>query len=59
VLTNLSLFSQSLFLQGLTLSASVYNLFDHTYDDPGSEEHLQDTIAQNGRSFRLKLVYSF
>ena len=40
-------------------AASVYNLFDERYADPGSEEHLQDAILQDGRSFRLKLAYRF
>jgi len=39
------------------VSASVYNLFDTEYAFPGSEEHLQDSIEQDGISFRLKLVY--
>jgi len=44
---------------GLELSASLYNLFDRRYADPGSEEHVQDAIVQNGRTFRLKLGYAF
>ncbi len=43
----------------LELSASLYNLFDTKYGDPGSEEHLQNTILQDGRSFRVKLTYTF
>ena len=43
----------------LELSASLYNLFDTKYGDPGSEEHLQNIIAQDGRSFRVKLTYTF
>lgn len=45
--------------KGLELSASVYNLFDRQYGDPGSEEHRQDAIVQNGRSIRVKLAYRF
>jgi outer membrane receptor protein involved in Fe transport len=41
------------------LSASIYNLFDERYADPGSEEHRQDSILQDGRNFRLKLAYRF
>jgi outer membrane receptor protein involved in Fe transport len=41
------------------LSASVYNLFDERYADPGSEEHRPDLIAQDGRNFRLKLSWRF
>ncbi|HEY0843919.1 MAG TPA: TonB-dependent receptor [Noviherbaspirillum sp.] len=44
---------------GLELSASIYNLFDRRYADPGSEEHLQDVIGQDGRTFRMKLTYAF
>ena len=41
------------------LSASIYNLFDERYSDPGSAELLQDLIPQNGRNFRLKLTWRF
>jgi iron complex outermembrane receptor protein len=58
-LTNLTLFSQRLPLRGLSLSASIYNLFDVRYGDPGAEEHLQTAIPQDGRNFRFKLTYSF
>ena len=57
-LSNLTLFSRKV-LPGLNLSASVYNLFDAHYVDPGSPNQVQDTIAQDGRSFRLKLDYRF
>jgi outer membrane receptor protein involved in Fe transport len=57
-LTNLTLVSKGL-LKGLTLSASVYNLFDQSYAYPVSPEHYQDTIEQNGRTFRIKLDYAF
>lgn len=39
------------------LSASLYNLFDRRFGDPGSEEHRQATILQDGRSFRVRLQY--
>jgi iron complex outermembrane receptor protein len=45
--------------KNLDLSASIYNVFDEEYDDPGSEEHLQDGIEQDGRLYRLKLSYQF
>lgn len=57
-LTNVTLFSQRL-VKGLDASASVYNLFDYKYGDPGSDEHIQDIIMQNGRTFRVKLTYRF
>jgi outer membrane receptor for ferrienterochelin and colicins len=43
----------------LVISASVYNLFDVRYGDPGSEEHSQDIIEQNGRTFRVKASVQF
>jgi iron complex outermembrane receptor protein len=57
-LTNLTLLSQRLY-RGLTVSVSVYNLFDQRYGDPGAQEHRQDVIEQDGRSFRLKVIYRF
>ncbi len=58
VTANLTLFSQNL-MKGLEFSASVYNLLDRKYGDPGSGEHLQDIIGQDGRAFRVKFVYRF
>ncbi len=57
-ITNLTLFNQNL-LKNLEASATVYNLFDKKYGDPGSEEHVQDIIEQDGRNFRFKLTYKF
>ncbi len=57
-IANLTFFSQSL-KYGWDISASVYNLFDKKYGDPGSEEHIQDLIMRDGRSFRIKLGYNF
>ncbi|HXI29533.1 MAG TPA: TonB-dependent receptor, partial [Vicinamibacterales bacterium] len=37
------------------LIGSVRNLFDMQYSDPASDQHLQDTIPQNGRTFRIGL----
>lgn len=56
--TNLTVFSQNL-MKNFEASASLYNLFDYEYGDPGSEEHAQDIIAQDGRGFRVKLTYRF
>jgi iron complex outermembrane receptor protein len=55
---NLTLFGHKLF-KGLELSGSIYNLFDRKYGDPGSGEHREDIIVQDGRIFRLKLTYTF
>jgi iron complex outermembrane receptor protein len=55
---NLTLFSRSLW-RGLDLAAGLYNLFDEKYSDPGSVEHRQDLILQDGRTFRVQLTYRF
>ncbi len=57
-LTNLNFLSRTL-AKGLDLSLGVYNLLDEDYGEPGSEEHVQDLIPQNGRSFRIKVTWSF
>lgn len=57
-LANLGLYSES-WIDGLTVGLNVYNLFDKDYGYPGSEEHLQDIIEQDGRTFRLRLDYAF
>lgn len=57
-LTNVTLLGRNL-RKGLDISATVYNLFDNAYEDPGSEEHLQDALDQDGLSVRLKLTYRF
>jgi outer membrane receptor protein involved in Fe transport len=44
---------------GLEASASIYNLFNRRYADPGGEEHAQDAIRQDGRSLRARLSYTF
>lgn len=41
------------------LSVGLYNLFDKNYADPGSEEHVQDALRQDGRNFRVKLTFRF
>ena len=43
----------------LEASASVYNLFDRRYGDPGFEEHVEDVLFQDGRTFRFKLLWRF
>lgn len=57
-LANLTLTSTRL-APGAELSASIYNLFDRRYADPGGGEHVQDAIPQDGRNFRIKLSYAF
>jgi outer membrane receptor for ferrienterochelin and colicins len=55
---NLTLFSRNV-IKNLEASASVYNVLDRRYSDPASLFHVQDTIQQDGRSFRVKLTYHF
>jgi outer membrane receptor for ferrienterochelin and colicins len=58
VLTNLSFTTDKLWAD-IELSASINNVFgaDHVY--PAAEEHLQDTLQLNGRTFEGKLVVRF
>jgi len=57
-LVNLTLFSQKL-VKNLEVSASIYNLLNRQYEDPATLFHVQDTIQQDGRSFRVKVTYRF
>ena len=57
-IANATLYSQH-WANGLELSASLYNLFNRRYLDPGSGNVAQSVIAQEGRSFRIKLTYHF
>jgi len=43
----------------LEVSAQVLNLFDVAYADPGGEEHVQQILPRDGRSFRLGVRYRF
>lgn len=56
--TNLTLFTKR-FSQGLEVSMSIYNALDSTYGFPGSEDHLQSVILQNGRTMQARFVYGF
>jgi outer membrane receptor for ferrienterochelin and colicins len=47
------------FSKHLDLSASVYNLLDKKYFNPGRPEDPEDAIQQDGRTFRLKLTTHF
>jgi len=58
LVTNLTLTYENI-VEGLELSASVYNLFDVEYGFPGSNEHVQDIIGQDGATYRIKLTYRF
>ena len=43
----------------LDLVGAIRNLFDARYGDPGSEEHRQDVLEQDGRTFSLALRWRF
>ena len=43
----------------ITYLGHVYNLTGRNYSDPGGPEHLQDSIAQDGRRWRLQLGWAF
>lgn len=58
-LTNVTLLARPWRACGCELSGSVYNLFRTRYADPGGQEHTQDLIPQDGRTFRLGARASF
>jgi iron complex outermembrane receptor protein len=45
--------------RGLGFSASLHNLFDASYGDPGSVEHRQQTIVQDGRTIRVRATWHY
>lgn len=55
---NASLFSQRI-AKGWELSAHINNLTNQRYGYPGSGEHQQDIINQDGRTYWVKLKYRF
>ena len=42
----------------LLLTGSIRNLFNQVYADPGSDEHLSDSIPQNGRTMRVGIRWA-
>ena len=58
VVVNATLRTQRL-APNLDLALSVYNLFDTIYSDPVGSEIAGGTVAQDGRTLRLKAVYRF
>ncbi len=56
--TNFTLYSGEL-VEGIELTASIYNVFDKQYNDPASGEHRQRAIAQDRRTYWLKIKYGF
>ena len=45
--------------KGPSVSLGIFNLFDRRYGDPGSAEHLQEVIPQDGRNYRVQVRYEF
>jgi outer membrane receptor for ferrienterochelin and colicins len=43
----------------LDIAASLFNLLDKKYFDPGRPEDPEDAIQQDGRSFRIKITARF
>jgi len=43
----------------LEVAASIYNLFDVGYAFPAFPDDVSDTVAQDGRTFRVGLTYRF
>ena len=46
-------------LKGWEISASLYNAFNQKYADPAGNGLAEDTIVQDGRTFRIKVGYRF
>lgn len=57
-LSNLHLMADE-WVKGLEVSVGIYNLFDRDYTHPASQVNWQDTIEQDGRGVRFKLLYRF
>ena len=55
---NATLFSKDI-VKGLELSASVYNIFDRQYYNPGGPEHAWAVMPQIGRQLMFKATYRF
>lgn len=54
-LANFTLLGREL-VEGLEVSASIYNLFDRRYSDPVAGDFRQDAIEQDGRTFRILVI---
>jgi outer membrane receptor for ferrienterochelin and colicins len=58
VVPNFTLFARDIFKRW-EFSASLYNGFNQKYADPGGNGLVENTIVQDGRSFRIKVGYKF
>ena len=59
ILTNLTFSSDELFMKGLNLQLSTYNLLDQNIRNPGASYQTQDSILLEGRTFLAEAVYRF
>jgi len=58
VVPNVTMFSRNL-RNGWDVSASLYNIFNKRFGDPGGAGLAEDVLYQNGRTFRIKVGYRF
>ncbi len=56
VVPNFTIYSRNV-LKHWEISASLYNAFNQKYFDPGGNGLTEDAILQDGRNFRIKVVY--
>jgi iron complex outermembrane receptor protein len=58
LVTNLTV-SRRPSVRGLGVGVTIYNLFDTKYADPGSVEHTQQALPQDGRTAAVRLSWRF
>lgn len=58
LLANVTFLAKDL-VKRLDFSASIYNLFDEEYGDPGASFHTQEQIPQDGRTYQARLTCRF
>lgn len=58
VVPNFTLFSRNIFARW-QISASLYNALNQKFADPAGNGLLEDAIAQDGRTYRIKVGYRF
>ena len=56
VLVNATLLRKNI-ARRIDLSASIYNLLNSAIYDPGAEQHVEDLLRQDGRTFRVQLTF--
>ena len=58
VLANLTLNTHELW-SGVELTAGIYNILDEDRRFPGAEEHVQETLQQEGRTYGGRFIVKF